>query len=129
MVTMQDTRSSQPKSGFLEVHMITEAELSKILERAEAATDPPWVTKGYPYVVSLYKGQHTVADCSSHAAEKVHCTTRRANAEFMAHARDDVPRLVAEVRRLQGLLEKSVIDSKVGTEAVEEACDLTSTKT
>lgn len=80
---------------------MTENELIEIEARADAATDPPWVTLGYPYVVSMYKGRYTVADCSSHAAEKIHCSTRTANAEFMAHAREDVPKLISEVRRLQ----------------------------
>lgn len=83
---------------------MTEEQLRTIENRASAASDPPWQTDGYPYVISHYKGRCTVADCSSHAADKVHHTTRQANAEFIAHAREGIPQLVSEIRRLQELL-------------------------
>lgn len=72
---------------------ITDAELTQMKERAEKATAGPWVTY-YESLVKSKEGDKVVAD-----------TWRVVNgandARFIAHAREDVPRLVAEVERLQ----------------------------
>lgn len=56
--------------------MITETELDAIEARANAATPGPWDEPGFSALDAC-------------------------DARFVAHARTDVPRLIAEVRRLQ----------------------------
>ena len=75
---------------------ITNAELTQMKERAEKATGGPWehdvwsnaITNdgGSVDIISNVDGQISVYDN---------------DAEFIAHAREDVPRLVAEVERLR----------------------------
>jgi hypothetical protein len=59
---------------------VTDDELDVIGARANAATPGPWTWPDWD-------------DCSEQEAD--------ANNEFIAHAREDVPALVAEVRRLR----------------------------
>lgn len=69
---------------------MTDEELAVIKERAEKATPGPWYSDyaSRPYVMA----EHTpVADVATDA-----------DADFIVHARTDVPALVAEVERLQG---------------------------
>ena len=80
---------------------MTEQQLAAIEERAAAATEPPWDYEqiyGHsicPFrLVYEYEGERlTIA-----------INLDREDAEFIAAARDDVPALVAEVRKLRGLL-------------------------
>ena len=82
---------------------ITKTELEAIKRRCEAATDGPWNSEGSPYVFAK------VPDGRPNGEGIVHCecyvrrgvTDDKANAEFIAAARTDVPELVAEVERLQ----------------------------
>lgn len=82
---------------------MTEAELTAIEERANAATREPWIV-GDTYVptalvdrpvsaVSVYGMGMEVAECQ-----------RDTDGAFIAAARVDVPALVAEVRRLRRAL-------------------------
>lgn len=68
--------------------MITDDELQAMKERAEKATPGPW-THGRDYVRT---------DAPNQGIGTMHCLPK--DAPFIAHARDDVPKLIAEVERL-----------------------------
>lgn len=84
---------------------MTEEQLREIEARAAAATKGPWFEQ------YEYDGQRTVAMIRS--VDRTFCINKAnhveglphqqtlANGMFIAHAREDVPALVAEVRRLQ----------------------------
>lgn len=72
-----------------------EAKLQEIEARANAATPGPWYAgNGHPYVTTERMGFGIVV---ARALEGNDCT-------FIAHARTDVPVLIAEVRRLTAAL-------------------------
>lgn len=86
---------------------ITNAELDEMQKRADAATGDNWYYElrdfldwEHEYVVkySLPAGTVTVCKCRN---EDVRTECAEANANFIAHARTDLPRLIAEVRRLR----------------------------
>ena len=74
---------------------LTIEELNAIEARANAATQAPWLVNPDPrkYVLMPLSSEEDVL------------RDRDANAAFCANARDDIPRLVAEVRRLRAELE------------------------
>lgn len=84
---------------------MTEQELAEITERASKATPGPWWHKdgwegampGDEWYVYQEQplGEIICCPCRSNPSE--------ANAEFIAHAREDIPALLAEVRRLREL--------------------------
>ncbi len=89
----------------------TEEELERILLRAEAATAAPWRS-------SIEDRDHWSGDnviltggpdifITYYVEEPLDFQVRVRNQDFIAAARQDVPRLVAEVRRLQRLLRES----------------------
>ena len=69
---------------------MTKDRLKEIEARADAATDGPWMS------VDSYIGVEEAED------QAVGETGRDADATFIAHARTDIPDLIAEVKRLQG---------------------------
>ena len=80
---------------------MTDAELTAIQKRAEAATPGPWIA--HPWEddpeccagIEAASGTEIVkTDCGIYPPEMP-------DAEFIAHAREDIPALVAEVRRLR----------------------------
>ena len=78
---------------------LTPAQLEAIRKRAEAATEGKWFTDDAELYVSA-DGYVEVAE----AYEK-------ADAEFIAHSREDIPALLAEVERLRtALIEIADID-------------------
>ena len=79
-------------------------ELAEIEARANAATPGPWTTHVVYRVITPRAGDdgYLVADCG--ASESPDCC--EGNAPFIAHARTDVPALVAEVRRLAAEVER-----------------------
>lgn len=95
-------------------------DLDAIRKRAEAATPGPWASyEGGNFVhITLsdyekrFKRSHDLGYTSGglFAAMLPHAPSRQTrqrfnkDAEFIAHAREDVPNLVAEVKRLRGLL-------------------------
>lgn len=77
---------------------MTEEQLQAIEARAAAATEGEWFANnndGYSIWRIKAPGFIAIADVIGDSAET------DANAAFIAHAREDVPALVAEVRRLQ----------------------------
>jgi hypothetical protein len=101
-----------------------EKRLAEIEARANAATPGPWDARDHPDLghrdvraVGIGMAgdhRHKVADCwpaSWTSAEQA-----RANADFVAAARADVPDLAAEVRRLQTTIANAVMfgESTVG---------------
>lgn len=102
---------------------ITEAELDQMRERAAAATPGPWVhdsckemvtledgSEGRAYAVAQDDHEDKTVVMSDWCPGNVICETSDRNQEaygnvtFIAHAREDVPRLVGEVQRLRQLL-------------------------
>ncbi len=71
---------------------MNELELTAIKQRVEAATPGPW---------PLVKKGNSVPSLAIEGICGVMSYSRPANAEFIAHAREDVPALLAEVERLQ----------------------------
>jgi len=96
-----------------EGQQMTEARLDEIEKRANAATPGEWRTQSY--VVDAQTGEEVgawsrgnlaerrrvvLADTSTFIVVELGPAARWADADFIAHARQDVPDLVAEVRRL-----------------------------
>lgn len=94
--------------------MLTQAQLDEIEARWNATSKGPWRTDRDAFRVLSKKAARrkappgypifVVAQClmccgqvTPHNYEEMH-----ANARAIAHAREDVPKLVAEVRRLKG---------------------------
>lgn len=95
--------------------MITNEALTQILERCEAATPGPWTagTSGFPgneAAENLYPSCWDFSNSLVCTAKPLHSRSNqkqatweqeRKNIAFIAAARKDVPRLVAEVERLR----------------------------
>ena len=92
---------------------MTEWELAEIEARAQAATVGPWETKraaigtDVGIVAAIHGSRHVLAEVWSQV-DALPPDEQRAfsDARFIAHARADVPKLVAEVRRLRAELER-----------------------
>lgn len=86
-----------------------EAELKAIRKRAEAATDGPWrvgcgsVETDSPehQSVSSWWGGTSNNICNLNDGEYIENSNEDSDAEFIAHAREDVPALLAEIERLR----------------------------
>lgn len=71
--------------------------VAEIAARAEAATEGPWS-----------RSRHYKLNIISDATGQIitgHATPNSTNAEFIAHAREDIPFLLSEVRRLRSVVE------------------------
>lgn len=90
---------------------MTPEQLDAIEQRAQAATDGPWHSLG-----NTIGAEVKTCTCAGHIPGHGHeqfcglegpliTGAEPTDAEFIAHARTDVPELVAEVRRLQGQVE------------------------
>lgn len=81
---------------------LTTQQLADITARADAATPGPWCTDDW----EIYQGAEYEPGLSMWIGETCRGATTleqdRADAEFVAAARSDVPALLAEVRRLKG---------------------------
>lgn len=85
---------------------MTEAELGAVKARAEAATPGPWVVgEHYGGVIAPGSSLDPEND-AAYGGYLVGESMLRHNSTFVAHARDDVPALVAEVERLTAHLER-----------------------
>ena len=97
---------------------MTPAELDAIEARANAASAGPWTYCGCGKCaqVSMEKGPIVMVgigarDVSYTCGEGVDDASRLLNAEFCAHARQDVPALVAEVRRFKAERKEELDDA------------------
>lgn len=96
-------------------------DLEAIRARAAAATGGPWVpyfnSHGDPYVTlpGLYLTRR-IADVSVSPDDY-----GKANAEFIAHAREDVPDLLAEVARLTEELDAAHANNRIYYESCRAA--------
>lgn len=109
---------------------MNDAELDAIEARATLATPGPWGHEqivshcdcdicldyqvpgaGYPVLLATTFGDSDRPPITTSDAQ--------ANAAFIAHAREDVPRLVAEVRLLRGLLADAALDSRLMSRVVK----------
>lgn len=79
---------------------IDDEKLDEIEARAEAATDGPWRVEPYS---EAHKGSFIVV--SADGTELFDADAHYNECILAAHARQDVPALVAEVRRLRAVLE------------------------
>ncbi|MED4172619.1 hypothetical protein P4631_09240 [Halalkalibacterium halodurans] len=84
------------------MNRLTDRELAEIKRRAERACSGPW---------SVYKADDICENCEDtlevvqpevFLSPIVAKLKTEADAEFIAHAREDIPRLIAEVERLRG---------------------------
>lgn len=78
---------------------------TEIRERAEAATEGPWAADG----AEIYRAPNGIIRISQWVGETLDIDDRgRSNrdAEFVAHAREDVPALLAEIDRLRAEIEQ-----------------------
>lgn len=93
-------------------------DLEVIEARSLAATDPPWAVgrNGDRFrVVAMKLGYKETEVCQISPWEP---STDEPDAVFIAHAREDVPALIAEVRRLRAALEGLVeFDSRAGRDS------------
>jgi hypothetical protein len=81
---------------------ITPEELTAIRKRAEKATPGPWryILDDHEELVTSVDVTDTVVETYARDEES------DANIEFIAHAREDIPRLFAEIERLRTALEE-----------------------
>ena len=78
---------------------VTEREMTEIKFRCEQATPGPW--KSYVETRDRIVG----SDFISTGGEDIYLTGGTvADQDFIAHARQDIPKLIAEVERLRNLL-------------------------
>lgn len=97
--------------------MIKSEELSQMKARAEKATAGPWI-RTHDCLIRTQNTEIVVAE----AWRRVKGAE---DAAFIAHAREDVPRLVAEVERLQSqehFAEYAIRQNKALWEALSKAC-------
>ena len=80
---------------------MTKQEIDAIRARCEAAAPGPWKHHyGDDYAVVMFPGEGT-SNASVRVAEDEWDDSFSGNAKFIAHAREDIPRLLAEVRVLR----------------------------
>ncbi len=93
---------------------MTEDELNDIEARANAATPGVWISGKYPGEKHMVRQETWVGcvdpthdDCAiaqAVALVRLGHDDAIVNAAFIAHARADIPALIAEIRRLRALL-------------------------
>lgn len=91
---------------------MTDDELDAIQGRLNAITQPPWKNYNSTYYGMVKAGEKEVAVASYFNSLHEDCRVTRedqaANAAFIAHAPDDIARLLAEVERLRQ--EKEILE-------------------
>lgn len=75
-------------------------DLDAIKARCKAATPPPWTNL-------LYDSDDDLWEVAPVAYGQDYGVFGKADADFVAHARKDVPMLVAEIERLRLILEQA----------------------
>ena len=103
---------------------MNEQELQAIEERANKASTAPWIVEAGPYSgrdwmigsIAMFLGASCWDDkCYTVTTNQVHASElegdAKTDADFIAHAREDVPALIAEVRELRAKLDAVPIDA------------------
>src|SRR5690625_1706277 len=86
---------------------LTVEELAEIKERAEKASEGPWdVDVPVDYCANCENG-YEIVQSELFLAPIVAELNVADDAEFIAHAREDIPKLLAEIERLRELLNKA----------------------
>lgn len=100
----RDTTADQGDNEKRGREPMTDEEIAAIRARAEAATPGPWETDDVEswYVYKVERGSGVATE----VAEFLSRMLRQSDAAFVAHARQDVPDLLAEIERLRGLLQR-----------------------
>lgn len=91
---------------------LTDAELDEIEARAEKATEGPWVAEcgsSNSPCIDFVLTENIDPRLDDRASIAETYTDEAENADFIASARTDVPRLVAEVRRLRAQVERLTV--------------------
>ena len=91
---------------------MNEQRLQEIKQRAEKATSGPWkvyqdaisTSIGTEFIHPQLNGPMPVITDAYHVGGAINIYIDDADAEFIAHARQDVPALVAEIERLQNTI-------------------------
>ena len=88
-----------------------ETKLQEIKERAEKATDGPWEWRGGKL------GNLEVKEAVLWAEYNGKINSTKRDADFIAHARQDIPELVAEIERLREGLDNAAGYISIGESA------------
>lgn len=86
--------------------LLTREELREIRERSQAATPGPWTAVHHPECPEASWSVMAVPDRVKASYNGVAIVGLGANAIFVAHAREDVPRLLRHVAALERRLER-----------------------
>ena len=117
---------------------MTEQELEAIRQRCEAATPGPWIgdrndgTIKYAMLggkdgqAEVLKVDHKNGESGFYCGDEVPYEQCEANEEFVKHSRQDIPALLAEVKRLKNLCiiasqTMTVIDEWLGSASTRQA--------
>lgn len=85
---------------------LTYDDLTEILARARAATPGPWICRDQ--FVETAQEPSQLIGVTMRQEEGLEVLPATKNAEFIAHARQDIPRLVAEILFLREQIQKSM---------------------
>ncbi len=100
--------ATAPSAPAVEHGRITGERLKEIEARAAAASEGPWIAKmgysGAERTLFLVRGDQFDGVLFGLGHDEAETTQHEADTTFIAHARQDVPDLVAEVRRLREAL-------------------------
>jgi hypothetical protein len=84
---------------------MTPKQLTEIESRANAATAGPWESENTDYYELIFSPHAKIGSTDWDEENDVDGEQCAANGDFIAHARADVPALIAEVRRLRVFLD------------------------
>ncbi len=107
--------------------MITKEELKEIRDRCDAATEAPWVTNGdgssYDFNSDEYSQTWVETPKETWRSSLTNMTgtsmcEQMDTAEFIAHARTDVPKLLDQIEKLIHVILKDIHDDELGSEFV-----------
>lgn len=97
--------------------------LAEIKERESKATAGPWAWGESYFNVWLGSHLNTIVGSSGYDDGDSTVDVSEENAEFIAHAREDVPALIAEVERLEKESQKYFEQAMRLHEALLKTCD------
>lgn len=89
-------------------------DLEAIKQREAAATPGPWVladgSRGFTPGCTIFEGDNSGRVIAYTASMGASLERLQADGAFIAHAREDVPALVAEIERLRTALEQEALE-------------------